>query len=78
MKDEERRILSNRRYRKAVKAVLDESKGAAFTRGKLARAALNKLIVKDGDRTKTLDELWDHINLNRQRGYLRIIGITIW
>ena len=78
MKSEEQRIRSNRRYRNAVKAVLDENKGTSFRRGNLARAALNKLRVKDGDRSKTLDELWDHINLNRQHGYLRMVDNTIW
>lgn len=69
-RDEEKRVRQSRRYRNAVRAVLQANNNLPMTRAQLVRGAIARLRVKAADHNKTLDELWDHITHNRQRGYL--------
>jgi len=69
-RDAERKIRNNRRYRIAVRAVLEANGNMPLSRAALVRSAITKLRVKEGERAKTLDELWEHITFNRQHGYL--------
>lgn len=73
-RDEERRIRNSRRYRNAIRAVFKDRGGVPLTRVELVRGAYAKLRVKPRDSSQILSELWDHINFNRDAGYLRKIG----
>ena len=73
-RDEEKRVRSSRRYRNAVRAVLLANNNIPMTRAELVRGAITKLRVKDSERTKTLDDLWNHVTANREFGYLYMAG----
>ena len=73
-RDEERRIRNSRRYRNAVRAVFKDRGDVPLTRAELVRGAYAKLRVKVSEATKTLDDLWNHVTINREAGYLRMAG----
>jgi len=67
-KDEEHRIRTSRRYRTAIKAILQG--GVYMPRGELVMAAIKRMKVKPQERDKVIAELWEHIQYNRKNGYL--------
>jgi hypothetical protein len=54
--------------------VFKANNNMALSRAQVVRSAIARLRVKEGDRTKTLDELWEHVTFNRQHGYLSLVS----
>ena len=77
LRDEERRVRNNRRFRKAVQAVFQANGGLPLTRAEVVRGAYDRLRVKKADATKVLDDLWNHVTLNRDNGYLKSFSIGV-
>jgi len=73
-RDEERRIRNSRRYRNAIRAVFKDRGGVPLSRAELVRGAYAKLRVKASESNKILEELWNHVTVNRDAGYLRVAG----
>lgn len=71
LRDEERRIRTSRRYRNAVRAVLQEHGNPFLQRGELTQLVVKRLRFKAADKGRLLAEVWDHIQFNRQGSYLR-------
>lgn len=73
LKDEERRVRGNRRYRHAIRSALKSNENGLLSRGELVRSALTKMRLKNTEKDSILSELWEHISLNIHGGYLRMI-----